>query len=363
MDAMGQAGKSVVRLRRSWRFVLEATVAASVAYFFSDMVLHHPVPFFAPASALLVLGAARGRRRWRAAEVMLGVAAGVLLADIVAILLGPGTTLTVCVVIALTATTAIALGASTALLAQAMSSAIYVAIVAPPTRGWVPTRFIDALVGGGVALVVTALLAPRDPLRPATSTANALLGELSSIVEQLVDGLRTGDIETARGALVRARTADELVDRLVDDADGARETIWFATRSNVQTRALDRIQAAATPCDYLVRNVRVLARSSVVLLRDGSDAPQNLLDALTALAAALRLAGESYADEALLGDARSTAVRAVALAAESVPDEVVLQQVTMVGQVRAATIDLLRATGVNDRRSIDVVDEALGGGA
>jgi hypothetical protein len=105
----------------------------------------------------------------------------------------------------------------------------------------------------------------------------------------------------------------------------------------------------------------VLARSSVVLVRDGSPVPPSLLDALAALAAALRLAGESYADEGLLDDARSTAVRSVSLAATAVPHDVVLQQVTVVGQVRAAVIDLLRATGVNDRASIDVVDEALSG--
>jgi uncharacterized membrane protein YgaE (UPF0421/DUF939 family) len=361
MGAVDQVRGAGERLRRGWRFVLEATVAATIAWFISARLLDHPQPFFAPAAALLVLGAARGQRRWRAAEVVIGVAVGVLVADIVAILLGPGTALTVCVVIALTAIAAVALGASTVLLVQAMVSAVYVAIVAPPTHSFVPTRFVDALVGGGVALVVTTLVSPRHPLRPAAASANAVLAELSSIVSQLADALRDHDEDAALAALARARTADSLVDQLLVAADGARESLWFATRSHRGVRTLDRIASAATQCDYLVRNVRVLARSSVVLVRDGSPVPPSLLDALAALAAALRLAGESYADEGLLDDARSTAVRSVSLAATAVPHDVVLQQVTVVGQVRAAVIDLLRATGVNDRASIDVVDEALSG--
>jgi uncharacterized membrane protein YgaE (UPF0421/DUF939 family) len=361
VGAVDQVRGAGARLRRDWRFVVEATVAATIAWFISARVLDHPQPFFAPAAALLVLGAARGQRRWRAAEVVIGVAVGVLVADIVAILLGPGTALTVCVVIALTATAAVAFGASTVLLVQAMVSAVYVAIVAPPTHSFIPTRFVDALVGGGVALVITTIVGPRDPLRPASTSANAVLAELSDIVTQLVAALRGHDVELARDALARARTADALVDRLVDAAEGARESLWFAAHSRSRVRALDRISSAATQCDYLVRNVRVLARSSVVLVRDGSPVPQSLLDALEALAAAMRLAGESYAEEALLDDARSTAVRAVSLASDAVPHDVELQQVTIVAQVRAAAIDLLRATGVTDRASIDVVDDALSG--
>jgi uncharacterized membrane protein YgaE (UPF0421/DUF939 family) len=290
---------------------------------------------------------------------VIGVAVGVLVADIVAILLGPGTALTVCVVIALTAVAAVALGASTVLLVQAMISAVYVAIVTPSSTGWVPTRFIDALVGGGVALVVTTLVGPRDPLRPAAASARAVLAETSAIVTQIVRALHELDEDEAIGALSRARAADGLVDALLDAAEGARESLWFATRSHRRDRRLDRISSAATQCDYLVRNMRVLARSAVVLVRDGSPVPPTLLEALEALAAAQLLAAASYDDEALLDDARSSAVRAVTIGSSAVPHDVVLQQVTVVAQVRASAIDLLRATGVADRASIDLVDDAL----
>jgi hypothetical protein len=122
MDMGGAARTAAGRLRRQWRFVLEASLAASIAFLISYRVLGHPQPFFAPASAVIVLGAARGERRGRAVEVLLGVAFGVLAADVVAAWLGPGTTVTVLVVIALTSTVAVLLGGSGILLVQALVS-------------------------------------------------------------------------------------------------------------------------------------------------------------------------------------------------------------------------------------------------
>ena len=361
MDVGDAARTSVRRLRRGWRFVLESTLAATLAWIISATVLHHPQPFFAPAAALLVLGAARGQRRWRAAEVVLGVAGGVLVADLVAALLGPGTTLTVCVVIALTSIVAVLLGASTVLLVQAMVSAVYVAVVSPPTSGLVPLRFIDALVGGLVALVVTQLLGPRDPVGPAVHAVTALFDEAAAIVRDTAQALRAHDEDAAIDALTRARNADTLVDRLRESAVGARESLWLVYRSTERTRQLGEIETASTQCDYLVRNLRVLDRAAVVLIRAGSPVPASMVQALESLAASLSLASAGYDDETLVADAHAAAVDAVTLASASIPDGLVLPQVTMVGQVRASAIDLLRATGVPDRDSIDRIDAALGG--
>ncbi|MEK8105483.1 FUSC family protein [Micromonospora sp. M12] len=76
------------RLRHGWRPVVEATLAATVAWLLATRLLGHPQPFFAPAAALIVLGQARGQRIRRAVEVVLGVAAGVLVADLVVQALG-----------------------------------------------------------------------------------------------------------------------------------------------------------------------------------------------------------------------------------------------------------------------------------
>jgi len=360
MGALEALGRAPARLRRRWRFVLEATVAASLAFFVSAQLLHHHQPFFAPASALIVIGASRGQRRGRAVEVVIGVAAGVLLADLVAAWLGPGTTLTVAAVIAATSIAAIAVGAGTTLLMQALASSIYVAVVTPASHGLVPDRFIDALVGGITALVIASVLGPRDPLGPANAAATTLYDEVAGLLKDVAAALRAGDEAAARDVLERARETDARVDRLRAATDAAHESVWLVYRSSERTERLVALEHATTQCDYLVRNVRVLVRSAVGLLRLGVPVPAQMVGSIEGLAAALSLLASSDVDPLLVDDARAAALDSVAAASTAVPDGTSLPQVTIVGQVRASAIDLLRASGVPDRETIDLVDSALG---
>jgi uncharacterized membrane protein YgaE (UPF0421/DUF939 family) len=75
---------SIGRLRQGWLVVVESTAAATVAWLVDTRFIGHPQPFFAPAAALIVLAQLRGQRTRRAVEVILGVAGGVLVADVVA---------------------------------------------------------------------------------------------------------------------------------------------------------------------------------------------------------------------------------------------------------------------------------------
>lgn len=361
MGALDELRGAPTRLRKRWRFVLEATVAASLAFFVSSQLLQHHQPFFAPASALIVIGASRGQRRGRAVEVVIGVAGGVLLAELVAGWLGPGTTLTVAAVIAATSVAAIALGAGTTLLMQALASSVYIAVVTPASHGPVPDRFVDALVGGITALVVASILGPRDPLGPANRAAAAVYDEVAALLRDVASALRAGDEAAARAVLERARESDARVDRLRAATDAAHESVWLVYRSSDRNERLAALEHAATQCDYLVRNVRVLVRSAVGLLRLGSSAPEQMVTAVDELAAALSLLASSDVDSGLVDDARAAALDAAASAARAVPDGTSLPLVTIVGQVRASTIDLLRASGVPDRETTDLVDAALGG--
>ena len=66
-------------------------------------------------------------------------------------------------------------------------------------------------------------------------------------------------------------------------------------------------------------------------------------------------------DHLLVEDARAAALAAVSSASTAVPDGTSLPQVTIVGQVRASAIDVLRASGLPDRDATDRIDAALGG--
>jgi uncharacterized membrane protein YgaE (UPF0421/DUF939 family) len=216
---------AVERVRVGWRPVTEATLAATAAWFLDAEVIGHPQPFFAPAAALIVLGQARGQRVVRAVEVVLGVAGGVLVADLVARALGPGTTLTIFTVTAATLVFAVAVGASVLFRVQAAVSALYVAVVTPPTSGLVPYRFIDALVGGGVALVASQLSRPGNPLQLVAGDSRRALDEVADVLRRVAEALSRNEYDVARTVLARARGLDERVDDLRESLSDAREAL------------------------------------------------------------------------------------------------------------------------------------------
>ena len=59
------------------------------AWFLAHDVVGHPQPFFAPIVAVVCLGTSYGQRLRRVAEVTIGVAIGVFLADLLLLLSAP----------------------------------------------------------------------------------------------------------------------------------------------------------------------------------------------------------------------------------------------------------------------------------
>ncbi|WP_030327518.1 FUSC family protein [Micromonospora parva] len=358
------------RLRRGWRPVLEATVAATVAWLLATRLLGHPQPFFAPAAALIVLGQARGQRIHRAVEVVLGVAVGVLVADLVVQALGPGSTWTVFTVILLTVLFAVAFGATGVTLVQAAVSALYLVVVAPPDGSLVPFRFVDALVGGVVALAASLLVDARHPLAPLVAEVRRTFDELAGLLDGIADALDDRDEPAAVAALRQARGMDARVDGLRDGVLAAGEALRLNVRRRQHLGRLRSVDESIRQIDYAVRNVRVLARAGVTLSRMQTAAPAELGAALRSLAEAVRQAGAALAAD-LDGQeetvdrhatrADESALAAVHTAGQLFGSTQTLPLAMIIGQVRATAIDLLR--GVNPRDDAAVlarVDDALG---
>ncbi|MFG1866593.1 FUSC family protein [Micromonospora arborensis] len=359
------------RLRHGWRPVLEATLAATVAWLLATRLLGHPQPFFAPAAALIVLGQARGQRIRRAVEVVLGVAAGVLVADLVVQALGPGTTWTVFTVILLTVLLAVAFGATGVTLVQAAVSALYLVVVAPPDGSLVPFRFVDALIGGAVALAASLLVDARHPLAPLVAEVRRTFDELAGLLGEIADALDHRDETAAVTALGQARGMDARVDGLRNGVLAAGEALRLNVRRRRHIGRLRSVDESIRQIDYAVRNVRVLARAGVTLSRLHTPAaPPELGGALRSLAEAVRQAGAALAadldghDE--VADRHATRADEAALAAVHTAGQLfgsaqTLPLAMIIGQIRATAIDLLR--GVNPEDDVAVlarVDEALG---
>ncbi|MEU5943320.1 FUSC family protein [Micromonospora sp. NPDC047548] len=358
------------RLRQGWLPVVETTLAATVAWILAARLVGHPQPFFAPAAALIVLGQARGQRVRRAVEVVLGVAAGVLVADLVVQALGPQTTWTVFTVILLTIALAVAIGASTVSVVQAAVSALYLVVVSPPTESLVPFRFVDALIGGAVAIVASQLIDARRPLAPLVAEFRRAFDGMAEVLEEVAAALDGRDEPAALAALDRARRLDAAVERLRTAVLAADEAVRLNVRRRRHIGRLRTVDATVGQLDYAVRNVRVLARAGVTFNRLPTPVPPELGAALRGLAEAVRAAGEALAadldgaEEA--GDRHAARAEAAALGAVRVAGRLftpgqTLPLAMIVGQVRATAIDLLRGVRADDDAAVLArVDEALG---
>ncbi|MEE6257436.1 FUSC family protein [Plantactinospora sonchi] len=358
------------RLRQNWLPAVEATVAATLAWAVATTVLDHPEPFFAPAAALIVLGQARGQRIRRAVEVILGVAAGVLVADLVVQGLGR-TSWTVFVVVLLTVAVVAAFGASSVTMVQATVSALYLVVVPPPGGSLVPFRFVDALIGGVVALAVSQLVGARRPLAPLVAESRRTFGTIAELLTEITEALRRGDETAALAALDRARQLDAVVDQLRTAVQAAGETLRLHVRRRHHLGRVHALDASSRQIDYAVRNVRVLARAGVALTRQPAQSPPELVAALRSLTEAVRAAGAALAadlggqDEAADGYVARTeaaAVDAVRTAGRLLTrqPQPPLPLIMIVGQIRATAIDLLRGVGEEDITALNRVDEALG---
>ena len=250
------------RLVVQWRTLIQTAAAATIAYLVASEVVGHEQPFFAPIAAIITLGITVGQRRRRAVELALGVAVGIAVADGLVLITGPGAG-ALALVVLLAMATAVFLGSGQIFATQAAVSAVLIAVLQPPDDGLSAARFVDALIGGGVALLVNSLLLPADPLRLVRRAAEPVLDELAATLESIAQAIESGDQEAAERALLQARDLDELEAHLLEAVDVSRETARFAPARRRDRRHVDFYADAAAQIDLAIRNVRVLARGAV----------------------------------------------------------------------------------------------------
>ena len=154
--------RGVRRLRDRWVLIVQIGVAVLVAWLVAKTSSAHPTPFFAPVTAILCLGLTYGQRLRRIAEVTIGVAIGVLVGDLV-VARARHRRLADGLVVVIAMSIAVVLSSGQLLVIQAgVQSVFIVALVADQSAAF--SRWLDALVGGVVALVIGAI-APTSPVR------------------------------------------------------------------------------------------------------------------------------------------------------------------------------------------------------
>jgi uncharacterized membrane protein YgaE (UPF0421/DUF939 family) len=335
-----------VRLRDAARAIVQATLAATLAWLVATEIVGHPRPFFAPVAAMITLGLTHGQRGRRAVEVVLGVTLGIAVADLLVIELGTGWW-QLALVVSLSMAAALLLGSGQMFAQQAAVSAALVATLQPPDGGVSFARAVDALLGGGIALAVSALVLPVHPGRIVRAAAAPLLAELAAVLDDVAVALERRDRDAAQAALDRGRAIEELERNLEEALVVGRETARLAPPRRRTLGTVDVYADAAAQIDLAVRNVRVLARGARRAIDLDENVPPEVAGALRALAEAVRALRAAIDDPGRADAVHAPALRAAAEATLVLERTGNLSVSVIVGQVRSTAVDLLRGSGMS----------------
>jgi hypothetical protein len=355
---------AAIRLRSAWLQILQTAVAACVAWFLAVLILGQERPTFAPIAAVIALGLAVGERGRRAIELTLGVAFGVALADLLISLVGVGAVQAGAVVV-LAMGLAVFLGGGDLGVKEAAISALIIMITFRSSQAGFPIeRFLEALIGGGTALLINALL-PVNPERMVEAAAFPVFAESAAVLEEVADALEEGDAGRAQRAYVRAREIDARVAGLKEAVVAGRETARLAPPRRRSLGHMDLYAAAADQIDLTVRDVRALARAALSVVQPEGPVPERLLAAIRglarateALAAYLQTSGDPPEETRRL--ALEAAKEASTLLEEHEDLARNLGVNALVDQIHSSAVDLMGGTGMDRAAALQALEEATG---
>lgn len=202
-DALSQPAAS------SWPLV-QATLGATLAWVIALHLAGHPDPFFAPMSAVVALNAPRGERGLQAVRLLAGIVLGILVGEAVVVLLGAayaGVALASFLAMAI----AHAAGGARIAVIQAGGSAILTVAVAGGEAGL--ERLLDALIGGGVAIVFSQVVFSPEPVALLRRAEADALREMAEALDLTAKTLGTVGLEHGELPLDALR---QLRDRLAE---------------------------------------------------------------------------------------------------------------------------------------------------
>nr|WP_233512564.1 FUSC family protein [Micromonospora deserti] len=347
------------RVRMALGLALQAGLAAGLSWLAAHELLGNPQPVFAPISAVGTLAVSVGQRFRRTIELIIGVAIGVALGDLLIYLLGTGAWQ-----LGLVVTTAIVLtifaGASVAIVIQAAATAVLIVTLSPTTQNLEIPRFVDALIGGGIALLVTALLLPLNPLRVINQAARPALDLLAAQLDMTAEGLRRRDRDGVQQALERLRNNKEELANFSEAIEGAKETATLSPARWHRRDELTHYAEAADPIDRAMRNSGTLIRRAVTLIEDDEPIPEPMPDAVGHLAESVRLLKHEFAVGEEPEKARERSLRAVSEAGRAYGEGVGFSGSVVIAQVRTTASDLMVASGISQDEANRWVRQAFG---
>jgi uncharacterized membrane protein YgaE (UPF0421/DUF939 family) len=327
---------------------LQIVIAATIAYAICHYLLGHSIPLLAITVTISSLGFVRDARPVRVLESAVGIVIGIAVSEALLLIVGHGIW-QIALVLFVTLLAARLISPSNAFALAAGVQSMLVMLL-PLPQGGPFQRSIDGVIGGVVALLVTALL-PRDPRRLARRDARKLFAVVSSSLASLVVALDKADEPAAERALERLRSTGPLIDGWGASLDSARAISRispFLRRHGPELEAQARVLHGS---ELAIRNLRVISRRIDFLVRDGVARPQ-IATLMASLATSVTLLGESL-DDPLVADTARVGLSAIAERLH--PDLVVtgapVNDSVVVLMLRPLLVDLLTAAGLSEEKA------------
>jgi uncharacterized membrane protein YgaE (UPF0421/DUF939 family) len=326
---------SIWRLRERIWPIAQAAAAAALAWWITHDLLNHPAPFFAPIAAAIALGATVGRRWRNVVQMIFGVTLGIGVAEAVIRLVGTGT-LSLALIVLVTMSAAVLFTAMPMFVNQAAASAILV--VTLRTGGVAGERFVDALIGGGCALLISAVLAPPHPLPVLGRAIRGALQGVATALRGAAEALATGTPRDPEWTLAITHALHGQLATLASARTTAGDIVRLAPLRRHWRPQVEHADARAAHVALLANTSLTLVRMAAAALEARERPPRELTESVAELAGAVDMLarGASPHDRSRVRDL------AEGIASERTPlygpPEVAATEL----QVRAAANDLLR---------------------
>lgn len=356
-EFLRQFGAALGRLWSERGQILQKALAAGVAYWIASGPLGHEQPAFASIAALISLSVVTGKEGRQAIELVFGVACGLAVTSLLLSVIGSGA-LQIALVVGLATGLVMFFGGGALSTTEAGVSALLMVILASPSSDLTGERFIEALVGSGIALAVRAIF-PHNPGETVEKAAHPIFDEFVGVLEEIYEALYTGDLEQAEGALRKARRMDARVGGFKEALEAGYGTVRLSPNRRRSLGQLGFYARAAEQLDLAVRDSRGLARAAVAMIRGGGTNQEPLAESVLKLARAVQALDVYLEDPGHPLDIRKFALEAAGDATIVLHERNDLETNMLVGQIRSTALDLLQASGMDYTAAQQDLDTAV----
>ena len=337
--------ESTRRVIESLAPAIQITVGALLAYSLAHYGLNHETPLLAITVCITSLGFSRDARPKRILQTAIGMVVGVAISDLALSVLGSGVWQLGLVLIVVLLAARFISGSS----AFALTAGIQAMLVQllPVPAGGVFIRTSDGLIGGLLAILVTALI-PRDPRGLARTDANKLFDFFIESLNSLRLALRDVNMDVADDALRKVRKSQPLIDNWrmsLDSAVAISRISPFLNKYRDELKGQVRLMRGM---DLATRNLRVIVRRVDFLLKDGTSRPY-LADLCDQLHSAVSLMREGLNDAEALDNAEQELleiIRQLDPKRFGIADQI--REASVLLLLRPLVVDLLCASGMSE---------------